>query len=946
MSGFSRRGNWTRRDVLQFCTALLSRGVPLISLLGLGCEKTPAKTEHPGIDTPIISALRARAARLVRSEAALTPTEPQYYAYKDQVLTDDLGGTYNKFITKSDVVWVDDIIHIKDPLITNGGDAVLFAKLIVVEAPIDTRVAIDTYGFFWDVDPNVPFNVHTIVSMNDFDLSMYGNNQWRFFNDLRFWEDRYDPATRAYRFRGKGELPMIPRPGDKEAFIKIPKLPIGNYQLPSGKNPHHGYNSVPQNGSDAPNQIVNRAATRSGNIYMFAEDIQICPESTLPTWEKAADGDDYDYNRPVFFYASGLKGGRGGPGSYQAGNGLQLPQEEYFSNGISGKAGRGGDAGSVYFYILNADKDWLQEQTSAIGEAQKKKERLFSGGAVGPHWEFPPPSVAVPPPLERSLAWLSGVEGGYPPYLGKRFLTGKPSDFTRARGRLDAFKAQAVDDGSLPGFRGDDGDIQITAVSNLDALALLGVQLDRLDLRMPRKLQLLMDVGAQFADTAWETHTSALSEQEDGRRRNNLMKKLLQLKLGASPAESVITTAREQLPRLLLDDLIRGQLRVVASALDENLAAHSGSFLADGLTEPKSRPTNFTDAESVLLTSIANCKAIADWSPLQSYFYSTGGVFQQLSTLDIQGKDYGKASNSLLQSLVRLVNASVTEQIIQRAESLSYWKKYFDEGYANKIAALQRAVDQAREEFRQNSDLLKRIGGDLSSASASGKQAVASYAGDDYAGMSISIFNFGESISSAISKFQQTTVSAAPELEKKLQTLRDEYRAFTQETEQKVTAMVAERNVTLANALDAGRQYRSSRIVDVVQFEYVLRGIVQNFLSGSVNDATLANNLRGLRSTLVGPLEQLPINISRLSDNCSGATKVVDVRSAGEMFDVRGICMTASFNSPDAVILVSKDRKLLNGLPLRTSAGKFMIQSAALPLEVKLVSPKFGKGVP
>jgi len=78
-------------------------------------------------------------------------TDVESFPYRSRILRDDLRDTYNQFAVENDVVWIADTIHITEPHMTNGGDVLLFAESIIIDAPIDTRVQVGTYGPFWEV---------------------------------------------------------------------------------------------------------------------------------------------------------------------------------------------------------------------------------------------------------------------------------------------------------------------------------------------------------------------------------------------------------------------------------------------------------------------------------------------------------------------------------------------------------------------------------------------------------------------------------------------------------------------------------------------------------------------------------------------------------------------------------------------------------------------------
>src|SRR5262249_7692965 len=103
-------------------------------------------------------------------------------------------------------------------------------------------------------------------------------------------------------------------------------------------------------------------------------------------WVKIA-ADPFDLERSYFLQASGLKGGRGAAGSnhsYGYGNLYGM------IGGLSGKPGRGGDAGNIEIHLVNNSED-----LNALRDDLMQGMALVEGGEPAQSHQQRTPSIAA-----------------------------------------------------------------------------------------------------------------------------------------------------------------------------------------------------------------------------------------------------------------------------------------------------------------------------------------------------------------------------------------------------------------------------------------------------------------------------------------------------------------------------------------------------------------------
>jgi len=171
-------------------------------------------------------------------------------------------------------------------------------------------------------------------------------------------------------------------------------------------------------GRDAPNDY-DPTKFNSGDIYIFAHSIAFCAQCIRNAFAEtpAPNGDPQDTEQTRFLITEGMKGGRGGLGSMEpcpyvegspatpSGFYLACPSPRpSLAGGLSGRPGRGGDAGSIFVYFVGnrdaANKELLAQHTLSLCPS------VCPGANFGPT-------------LGSSIAALSNFDGGRPSHLAK-----------------------------------------------------------------------------------------------------------------------------------------------------------------------------------------------------------------------------------------------------------------------------------------------------------------------------------------------------------------------------------------------------------------------------------------------------------------------------------------------------------------------------------------------
>ncbi|MEY9401754.1 hypothetical protein ABIF66_002932 [Bradyrhizobium japonicum] len=320
-----------------------------------------------------------------------------------KVLTDSFQGNFEREVIKTDYFIFQKKVVIDNLISTNGGNVLIAADELVLNAPIDTRVYMRMTPDYWVVPPGGDgVNFASLFFSMQQGLPLDGLKS---FDSLYLWRDFYDSKRKMFIY---GETT---RPKGKQV-AEMPQLPSGQVPLASDKAYGSNYTDLrPTDGSDAPVSDVIWPEVRSGTIRIYASKISLCDECKKALESRmgqlaSTKSDPFDENQAVFLQASGLKGGRGAAGSsyYFLGKALSGMQ-----GGLSGSPGRGGDAGSVEIHYVNQqptveEEDLIRSASSLEGgaPAQSHRQRTPRGSL-----QIPPGVVSqIPPPARQDKGLL------------------------------------------------------------------------------------------------------------------------------------------------------------------------------------------------------------------------------------------------------------------------------------------------------------------------------------------------------------------------------------------------------------------------------------------------------------------------------------------------------------------------------------------------------------
>jgi hypothetical protein len=255
-----------------------------------------------------------------------------------------------------------------------GGDIIIFASVINVNAPIDSRVYVNH-----DL-------VETLFSPpNPTWVNPYGSRGGQENTWVKINTEHGRPHPNYVNSFKDYFLSCPECNGD----TRFPELPSG---LAAASTVLFGGNTPRLDGQSPPDDNLNYTALRSGNIYLFAKTIVINPKLNNPTNLNAVQNCGEKISVPFAINASGSMGGKGGPGSVSscvtsAGGHFDCVSSAYtMTGGTSGNGGRGGDAGDVYIAALDKiPNNALRSLISVNGGLPGSNEKLITGAAAGPN---------------------------------------------------------------------------------------------------------------------------------------------------------------------------------------------------------------------------------------------------------------------------------------------------------------------------------------------------------------------------------------------------------------------------------------------------------------------------------------------------------------------------------------------------------------------------------
>lgn len=304
------------------------------------------------------------------------PAKARVFPFRSKVLKQPFG-EYSADLTKVDIVWLDDTITINEPLLSFGGDIILFADTLNINSTIDSRVYIE-HGVdnFSEGNPSVTTSQgHYRTSKTSQFIRLHPDYVSAFTDYYNKCIDCLDLGTR------------------------LPEMPAGL----AADTPAVG-GLLTRDGGDAPGSaIVDRRETASGSIYIFARTINVrkdLQEPIIPPYRAECTGETTTFV-PYAINAGGVHAGRGGPGSvstcvtHPKNNPFDCHPAFYnMKGGYSGFNGSGGDAGDVTIALINDSPatETIQSTTAAL----LTKITSVKGGEVGEYAVYQTPAAEGP----------------------------------------------------------------------------------------------------------------------------------------------------------------------------------------------------------------------------------------------------------------------------------------------------------------------------------------------------------------------------------------------------------------------------------------------------------------------------------------------------------------------------------------------------------------------
>jgi hypothetical protein len=315
---------------------------------------------------------------------------------------------YDTSLQRKDLYITGDIVNIDSPLKSNGGDIVIICNKLNISAPIDSRPYFKRIGPFWYIiersDPNARSGGPTFSYENTLHDIMGGApKSFNSFKSVYQWVEFFNDETKTYQYRVENMPEVYSSVRDWRSWgLTAPQLPSAHVSA---------YYVADFSIANAPR--INQSNSKSGNIYIYASEINLCDKCKVSLDPvKIINGDPFDYEEKVFFQASGVKGGRGGmgqPGMCFAPEGQEEKCQASYERGeLSGLPSKAGDAGDIRIYLYGQDLskqsfDYLIKVSKAKGGVPPQTHRIRTGNRI----ELRNTSDRVPPAFIPEAAILN-----------------------------------------------------------------------------------------------------------------------------------------------------------------------------------------------------------------------------------------------------------------------------------------------------------------------------------------------------------------------------------------------------------------------------------------------------------------------------------------------------------------------------------------------------------
>ncbi|MGE5515435.1 MAG: hypothetical protein ACM31D_06395 [Bacteroidota bacterium] len=786
---------------------------------------------------------------------------------------------FEKPLDRSDIVLLGTTVTIDRELRSNGGNILIVADRLFVDAPIDTRVYATPIPRYWDLpEPGVR-------SQSLEYWTQWAPNIRRAFDNLYLWTEKYDPKSHSYKFFSATRSEM------SKKTLAFPTMPYGFVPLSSNGLPP--WEGIPANGPKAPDDF-DREAFKSGDINIYAREIIFCNECVRPqfTFRNSQDGDPFDKESIRFLVAAGLKGGRGGIGSIlpctydQPSPGrFQLDCESHnirdILGGLSGAPGRGGDAGNIFIRFIG-------------NNAAAERERALQRGLN----ECAPDDCAsanFESTFGRSIAALTDVAGGRPAHTK---LLRTPSFNSLAReGTRTLFRGEGNDIAPLEQLLGKAGSLTIESLSPEEALGQIAVHLTGIDNNPKYNVQLL------------------IKDLADHRQAN-------------SPV------VRDQLATFLTNLLIRRQLELLAtlpSALETDSEGIISGDLLSGLECEGSSVPGLTTVEFELVRRICEFRPYRNEGALRSYFYRTGGLFRPVevaATTDFQSERIVAAVQQNTRALEELRDA--TDQVAQML--FDYVTEETRQRYLVTLQRMETSLAEANAALASQGDSLKHLLAIGRLAEGATKGAIAAWGSGNYVAFSGAAVEAGGKVVEFFGVLNGKDITAPQReaiarIKRQISNVEREFLAFQQESAAIKERLMAQRNELLRQVLTARAVIQNARRNVVFDFEGLLRGALIMYLADPYRQQnTLLSAIYAIQDAVTNfPNQSLSFLPLRHVIDCRGQQPISEFGSLPPKTPIG--CFVVSAPNVNTFVVTSRRGRLRN-FPLAVVAagsGSFLM---------------------
>ena len=816
---------------------------------------------------------------------------------------------YPAQVEKRDAFFVGNRVVINEPVYTYGGDVLIFADEVEINAVVDTRPRVRLKVPFWDM----PYRYYRTPIYSEDRAAMHHLLNPRSvhkyvaqaFFDWVLWHDDFDMACRCFRFRSVPLSVYDHRRHQSDhttreliSEVVIPIMPFGIMR--------DGQPYVPgSDGTDAPISY-DRSTLRSGTIRIFARKMSTCDSCKREAFvePQVQGGDPFDTERKRLLMAGGLKGGRGGPGGvahcvpYFAGPGnfrSACDRTWNTKGGLSGEPTAGADGGNIEIHFI--DNPAAVDREIAASEYLRRCET--TGGCA-----------KVPEQFSGALAALSDVTGGAPsqtkilqtPSFNILRRNAKEKGRTVLEPVRDVRKPQAELFGTPGAFsvRNTRIELALSQVISLLAAADASGKYDRVAqlacVAENRRLVTSNEAQANDSDFCPDVSTGVASP---------IIRDML-----AHYMESILLERQ----RIAIGN-VRGYL-IERDGGDEGL---KDIFATHDCSE--SSKSGMNAVEVSLLNAICDFRAMDGRTAAESYFVRSGGVYRVVENRavpDLTAERLLAANRQAAQYLLSIANDLKKNRLLvhQRIAELRIAE------YESALQKLVKALERIGEQTRDDREAFGLDVDKIQSAINSSKAAYKSYMAGDYFSAGVNGYNAARDafeFLETLSDDGNATAFARHELREKykgqIHELTLELQAFMRSAETYQHRITLENNQLVSRYLMEERDIVAAiRNVRLDYSNFIKASIIAYSLNAFERDNALDANLRALDDLISNfPRQQLALQPAVRMSPCGEGEFIpwVSIEPADHVG-----CVLMEARGTRYAVLPSNDAGVLRKLPL------------------------------